>query len=207
LRCSPDLGTQAQGNKLVAKANAQQPFLLFQQTAHATAQFHNPGLIGKRIGLATGQQHGVVVVKAGRVFHRRGVEHVKLPVDCPCFTEQTLKHGAVTRIGGGDFWCQIVVFKDAKFHRKVFSPDFGNCVTLVSRFMRIDCAHLRFAPRQKHHTQSCTGPWQRGRPFSNFKAPRSLLSRPSGYFSLIFSARSPCQRRVPLYFDCISNDS
>ena len=41
--------------------------------------------------------------------------------------------------------------------------------------------------------QSCTGPWQRGCLFSNFKALRTALSRPSGYFSLVFF----CTKSLP----------
>ena len=76
--------------------------------------------------------------------------------------------------------------------------------------MRTDCAHLRFASSAIHHTQHCTGPWQRGRPFSNFKAHRTAISRPCGYFSPFFLHEVPasdaCQCVFYVFFMIQNNN-
>ena len=76
--------------------------------------------------------------------------------------------------------------------------------------MRTDCAFLRLALWANNPTQSRTDPWQRGRPFRNFKAHRQHSHGPAVISPLLFlhevPASDPCDV-FPMYFLMIQNNN
>ena len=106
---------QAEGDQLVAKADADHLLALRQQLRHARAQLHHPGFAGEGIGPAAGQQHGVEGVKGSRVLAQLGAENLRLPVRTDALKqpdEEFTKAGVAL----GQMAFEDVVVQNAQFH-------------------------------------------------------------------------------------------